>query len=96
MEAAGLECAAAEVSIGLRIGAGMSRGAVARYLCRGVTAAGWYVCFTLTELICTGLTGVSTEVTGLELEVADRGKAPSGRIKCKLLPTSITAVPKDR
>lgn len=42
-------------------------------------------------LVSTGPTGVKTEVTALEL--AETGKAPFDRIKCKLLPTSITAVP---
>lgn len=94
MGAAGIECAdpRAEVSEGLRASAGMSTGAVVRYLCRGFTTGGWYICFTATQLVCTWLIGVSTEVTGLEL--TGNGKAPSGRIKCKLLPTPITAVPK--
>lgn len=57
-----------------------------------VTAGGWQVCVTVEGLICTRPIGVSTEVTGPELGVT--GKAPSGRIKCKLLPTLITAVPR--
>lgn len=41
-ETAGLECAdaKAEVREGLRAGAGMSTGAVVRYLCTGVIVAG--------------------------------------------------------
>lgn len=42
----------------------------------------------------TWVIGVSTEVIGLEVEVTGIGNAPSGRIKCKLLPMSMTVVPK--
>lgn len=89
LETAELECAVAkaEVREGLRASAGISKGAVGRHLCTGAPAARWDVCFTATALI-----GVSTDVTWLEL--AATGKAPSGRIKCKLLPTSSTVVPK--
>lgn len=43
LEAAGLECAEAkaEVSEGLRAGAGISTAAVVRHLCTGVTTVGW-------------------------------------------------------
>lgn len=94
MEVAGLECAEAnaDVSEGLRASAGISTGAAVRHLCTAVTAGGKYICFAATVLVCTWPIGVSTEVPGTELDVT--GKAPSGRIKCKLLPTLITAVPK--
>lgn len=43
LEADGLECAEAkaEVSEGLRAGAGISTAAVVRHLCTGVTTVGW-------------------------------------------------------
>lgn len=91
--AAAPECVAATLRVNdLRASAGISMGAVERVLCRGLMAGSGQDCFTATMLVCMGLIGVSTGVTGMELEAT--GKEPSGRIKCKLLPTSMTAVPR--
>lgn len=98
MEAQTVDCKGVDpkavLSVGRRAGAAMSTGAVERFLGRGVTAAGALVCLTTLGCGSTRLTGVSTDVTGLEEEVAESGKLPWGRIKCTLLPTSITAVPR--
>lgn len=93
MGAVGPECVAVKVEVSdLRASAGISIGAVVRLLDRGVMAGSVQVCFTVTKLVCMWPMGVRTELTGLELVVT--GKVPSGRIKCKLLPTSMTAVPR--
>lgn len=92
MGAAAPECVAAKLEVNdLRASAGIRMGAVERVLCRGVMAGSGLDCLTVTMFVCMGLIGVSTGVTGMELAVT--GKVPSGRIKCKLLPTSMTAVP---
>lgn len=91
--AAAPECVAAKLGVNdLRASAGISMGAVERVLCRGPMAGNGQDCFTVTMLVCMELIGVSTGVTGMELEVT--GKVLSGRIKCKLLPTSMTVVPR--
>lgn len=91
--AAAPECVEAKLGVSdLRANAGISMGAVERVLCRGLMAGSGQDCFTATMLVCMGLIGVSTGVTGMELEAT--GKVLSGRIKCKLLPTSMTAVPR--
>lgn len=91
--AAAPECVAAKLEVNdLRASAGISMGAVERALCRGLRAGSGQDCFTATMLVCTGLIGVRTGVAAMELEAT--GKEPSGSIKCKLLPTSMTAVPR--
>lgn len=66
----------AVLTAGRRGGAAMSRGAVERYLGGAETADGAAVCLTALGFGWTRLTGVRTDETGLDEEVAERGKRP--------------------